>query len=111
MVNLRSTAFSESPVRFLQYRDAGGGSMNTSSKRKMSTERDEAPRPMLTIREASRLLSVHSNTLRRWSAKGLIKEYRIGPGAHRRFKTEDVAALILEQPRYRQVKAGRLIRH
>jgi excisionase family DNA binding protein len=85
--------------------------MNTSSKRKMGTERDEAPRPMLTIREASRLLSVHSNTLRRWAAKGFIKEYRIGPGGHRRFKAEDVAALILEQPRYHQVEAGRLIRH
>ncbi len=85
--------------------------MNTSPKRKMGIERDEALRPMLTIREASRLLSVHNNTLRRWAAQGLIKEYRIGPGGHRRFKTEDVAALILEQPRYRQAKADRLIRH
>ena len=85
--------------------------MNTAPKRKMGTERDEAPRSMLTIREASRLLSIHSNTLRRWGARGLIREYRIGPGGHRRFKAEDVAALILEQPRYRQAKAGRLIRH
>ncbi len=56
---------------------------------------------MLTMREACQLLNVHSNTLRRWSKKGLVKEYRIGLGGHRRFKAEDVAALILEQPKYR----------
>jgi excisionase family DNA binding protein len=66
---------------------------------------------MLTIREAARLLNIHSNTLRRWGAKGLIKEYRIGPGSHRRFKAEDVAALILKQPKYRQERANRLSRH
>jgi excisionase family DNA binding protein len=53
---------------------------------------------MLTISEASRVLNVHANTLRRWSARGLITEYRVGPGGHRRFKAEDIAGLILEQP-------------
>ena len=58
--------------------------------------------PMLTISEACRLLNIHTNTLRRWSARGLITEYRVGPGGHRRYKAEDIAALILEQPKYRQ---------
>ena len=73
--------------------------------------KEKAPSPMLTISEACRLLNIHSNTLSRWSARGLIKEYRIGPGGHRRFKAEDVAALIMEQPKYRQSRAYKLSRH
>ena len=52
---------------------------------------------LLTIREACQLLNVHSNTLRRWANKGLIKVYRIGPRGHRRFKAEDLAAFIVEE--------------
>jgi excisionase family DNA binding protein len=51
---------------------------------------------MLTVREVSRLLHVHSNTLRRWSDHGIIKAYRIGPRADRRFRPEDIAVLLLE---------------
>ena len=53
--------------------------------------------PLLTIREVSRLLCVHSNTLRRWNAKGLIRSYRVGLGHQRRFKAEDVTALLKER--------------
>ena len=80
-------------------------------KKKKDALKEKTPSPMLTISEACRLLNIHSNTLRRWSARGLIKEYRIGPGCHRRFKAEDVAALIMEQPRYRQSRASSLSRH
>ncbi len=51
---------------------------------------------MLTVREVSQLLHVHSNTLRRWSDQGIIKAYRIGPRGDRRFKAEDIASLLLE---------------
>lgn len=54
-------------------------------------------RPMLTVAEASRLLNVHSNTLRRWSRQGIIKAYRLGPRGERRFRREDVAALFVEE--------------
>jgi excisionase family DNA binding protein len=50
---------------------------------------------MLTITEVSRLLHVHPNTLRRWSEEGLIRAYRIGPRGDRRFKSEDIAKLLL----------------
>jgi excisionase family DNA binding protein len=50
---------------------------------------------MLTIREASRLLNVHANTLRRWSEQGVVKSYRIGPRGDRRFRQEDIAALLM----------------
>jgi excisionase family DNA binding protein len=80
-------------------------------KRKLGEKKNGAMSPMLTISEACRLLNIHTNTMRRWSAKGLIKEYRVGPGGHRRFKAEDVAALIMEQPRYKQARATKLSRH
>jgi excisionase family DNA binding protein len=54
---------------------------------------------MLTVREVSRLLHVHSNTLRRWSDMGIIKAYRIGPRGDRRFRPEDIAVLLLEENR------------
>ena len=52
---------------------------------------------MLTVREVSQLLHVHSNTLRRWSDHGILKAYRIGPRGDRRFKPEDIAVLLLEE--------------
>ena len=56
-----------------------------------------SPSGVLTMREACRLLNVHSNTLRRWSDKGIIDSYRIGLAGHRRFKAEDINALLVEQ--------------
>ncbi len=55
------------------------------------------PDTLLTMREASRLLGVHANTLRRWGRTGLLKEYRIGIGRHRRFKHADLAVLLVMQ--------------
>jgi excisionase family DNA binding protein len=52
---------------------------------------------MLTVREVSQLLHVHSNTLRRWSDQGIIRAYRIGPRGDRRFRAEDIAVLLLEE--------------
>lgn len=85
--------------------------VNKAGKKKKDMFKEKAPSPMLTISEACRLLNIHSNTLRRWSARGLIKEYRIGPGGHRRFKVDDVAALIMEQPKYKQSRTSKLSRH
>ena len=52
---------------------------------------------MLRTGEASRLLNIHSNTLRRWSEQGLITAYRVGPRGDRRYKREDIAALLIEK--------------
>jgi excisionase family DNA binding protein len=51
---------------------------------------------MLRTGEACHILCIHANTLRRWSEQGIIKAYRVGPRGDRRFRREDVAALLIE---------------
>jgi excisionase family DNA binding protein len=50
---------------------------------------------LLTVRQTSRLLNVHPNTVRRWSDQGIIKAYRIGSRRDRRFKWEDINRLLV----------------
>ncbi|UCG83268.1 MAG: helix-turn-helix domain-containing protein [Dehalococcoidia bacterium] len=50
---------------------------------------------MLTVTEASHILHVHKNTLRRWTEQGILKTYRIGNRRDRRFRPEDIALLLL----------------
>ncbi|MFC1865434.1 helix-turn-helix domain-containing protein [Chloroflexota bacterium] len=45
---------------------------------------------MLTTSEVARILSVHINTVRRWSNQGILKSYRIGSRGDRRFRMEDI---------------------
>ncbi len=52
---------------------------------------------MLTTGEVARLLGVHPSTVRRWSERRIIKGYRIGPRAERRFRRDDVAVFLLER--------------
>ena len=54
---------------------------------------------MLKTGDASRFLNVHANTLRRWSDDGVIKAYSIGPRGDRRFRPEDIAAMLVEEPK------------
>ncbi len=52
---------------------------------------------MLTASDVARLLNVHMNTVRRWTNKGILKTYRIGPRGDRRFRQEDIAIFLIEQ--------------
>jgi excisionase family DNA binding protein len=52
---------------------------------------------MLTASDVARLLNVHMNTVRRWTNKGILKTYRIGPRGDRRFRQEDIAIFLVEQ--------------
>jgi len=61
------------------------------------TSGDNASSRMLTVKEASRILNIHPNTVRRWSEEGLIKAYRIGPRGDRRFKPEDIDIVLREE--------------
>jgi len=41
--------------------------------------------PMLTVSDVARLISVHINTVRRWSNQGILKAYRVGSRGDRDF--------------------------
>lgn len=62
---------------------------------------------MLTTGEVARALDVHASTVRRWSNLGNIKAYRIGARGERRFRREDVAALLLERAARTYLKSHR----
>jgi excisionase family DNA binding protein len=65
---------------------------NNETGHKMAGEKQMSK--MLTVREVSQLLHVHSNTLRRWSDQGIVRAYRIGPRRDRRFRAEDIDVLL-----------------
>lgn len=52
--------------------------------------------PMLTVREVATLLHVHSNTVRRWSDRGLIRAQRITRRGDRRFNREEINRFLAE---------------
>jgi excisionase family DNA binding protein len=52
--------------------------------------------PMLTVREVALLLHIHSNTVRRWADRGVIRAYRISSRGDRRFRREDIAHFLAE---------------
>jgi len=49
---------------------------------------------MLSTRDVASFLNVHINTVRRWSNKGRLKSYRVSSRGDRRFRREDVDALL-----------------
>jgi len=51
---------------------------------------------MLGTGDVAQLLNLHVGTVRRWSDKGILKAYRVGPRGDRRFRWEDVDALLKE---------------
>lgn len=44
----------------------------------------------LTIREASKILGVSIDTLRRWDKKGTLRAFRLTPGSHRCYLKEEI---------------------
>ena len=61
---------------------------------------------MLTANELARLLNVHINTIRRWSNRGILKTYRIGPRGDRRFSREDIVGFLSEKPERQNSEKG-----
>ncbi len=55
---------------------------------------DEKIPELLTMKETCDLLKVHANTLRQWDKNGILKAVRFGARRDRRYKKEDVIALL-----------------
>jgi excisionase family DNA binding protein len=53
-------------------------------------DKDNDTGNLLTIAEVATMLRLHPNTIRRWSSKGILRAYRIGPRGDRRFKREEI---------------------
>ncbi len=51
---------------------------------------------MLTTGDVAQFLGLHTNTVRRWNAKGILKSYRISSRGDRRFRREDVDGFLKE---------------
>ena len=71
--------------------------MHSPRTRKGVPEHVEASSKLLRTGEACRILCIHANTLRRWSEEGRVKTYRLGPRGDRRFRRDDIAALLIEK--------------
>ena len=52
---------------------------------------------LLKISEASELLNVHPNTLRKWDKKGILKAVRFGERGDRRYEKSKILKLINEK--------------
>ena len=50
----------------------------------------------LTASQAAKFLSIHVNTLRRWTNKGTLECYRVGRRGDRRFTQQDIERFILK---------------
>lgn len=59
----------------------------------IKTEREDLPE-LITLKEASKLLRVHPNTLRQWDEKEILKAVRFGQRRDRRYKKEDLLNLL-----------------
>jgi excisionase family DNA binding protein len=60
--------------------------------------------PMLTVKDVSRLLNIHVNTVRRWSDRDIIRAYRITRRGDRRFRSEDIARFLAEYNEFNMTK-------
>jgi excisionase family DNA binding protein len=49
---------------------------------------------LLTLKEFCDILKCHPNTLRQWDKKGILKAVRFGQRKDRRYRREDVLALM-----------------
>ena len=62
--------------------------------------------PMLTVSDVARLISVHINTVRRWSNQGILKSYRVGSRGDRRFRQEDITSFLSRGSNIAEVRKG-----
>ncbi len=57
---------------------------------------EETLEMMLTIRQVADFLHVSISTIRRWSASGMLRSYRLGPRGDRRYLPDDVLRFLGE---------------
>jgi len=103
-VNIQQTKAEARRQQIVSMRKAGltyaeiGRRLGLSKERIRQIDKERSapkkPRPefdvMLTPGEVAHMLGVHVNTVRRWSNRGVLEAYYIGPRGDRRFRRRDV---------------------
>lgn len=56
-------------------------------------KRQQVTTELITLSEASQILKVHPNTLRKWDRKGILKAVRFGQRGDRRYRKDDISKL------------------
>jgi excisionase family DNA binding protein len=54
-------------------------------------------KPMLTVTDVSNVLNISVKTVRRWTNRGILTTYRIGPRGDRRFRQSDIVKFLNEE--------------
>lgn len=60
------------------------------------TKNKELP-VLIKLKQASKLLDVHPNTLRQWDKKGILKAVRFGTRKDRRYRKEDIMKMLTQK--------------
>lgn len=56
--------------------------------------KDKTLPKLLTIKQASEILNVHVETLRRWDKRGKLKAIRVNERGDRRYDPSDIKAIL-----------------
>ncbi len=56
----------------------------------------EETNSLLTTSDVASLLHAHINTVRKWSNRGILPSFRIGPRGDRRFWKKDLMTFLLK---------------
>jgi len=59
----------------------------------MPKTKDELPE-LLTIKQAAKVLNVHTETLRRWDKRGKLKAVRVNERGDRRYDPRDIETIL-----------------
>lgn len=57
-------------------------------------QKEKKGNELISLREASKLLGVHLNTLRHWEAKGVVHSIRLGSRKDRKFRKDEIDRLL-----------------
>jgi len=60
----------------------------------INMSKDKTLPKLLTIKQASEILNVHVETLRRWDKRGKLKAIRVNERGDRRYRPEDIEKLM-----------------
>lgn len=74
----------------------------------MATKSEELDRPrLISIKEASQILNVHPNTLRKWDQTGVLKAVRFGSRKDRSYEVSKILSLIGSTDKVSAVDLGK----